>query len=95
MFFNAKKDWKQYLSADDEEKLNELLRRVAEYRGAYKNADDVKVAQLWCTILEMRKENLILQSKLRKIEEVFEAMFEKVRKQEREREELAKSLERF
>ena len=95
MFFNAKKDWKQYLSADDEEKLNELLRRVAEYRGAYKNADDVKVAQLWCTILTMRKENLILQSKLRKIEEVFEAMFEKVRKQEREREELAKSLERF
>jgi hypothetical protein len=95
MFFNATKDWKQYLSAEDEEKLNEILIKVAKYRGAYKNADDVKVAQLWCTILELRKENLILQSKMKKIEDVFEAMFEKVRKQEREREELAKSLERF
>ena len=95
MFFAAKKDWKQFLSAEDEERLNEVLRKVAKYRGAYKNADDVKVAQLWCTILEMRKESLILQSKLRKIEEVFDAMFEKVRKQEREREALAKSLERF
>jgi hypothetical protein len=95
MFFNAKKDWKQYLSAEDEEKLNEILIKVAKHRGAYKNADDVKVAQLWCTILELRKENLILQSKMKKIEDVFEAMFEKVRKQEREREELAKSLEKF
>ena len=95
MFFNAKKDWKQYLSAEDEEKLNEVLRKVAKYRGAYRNADDVKIAQLWCTILEMRKESLILQSKMRRIEEVFDAMFEKVRKQETEREALAKSLERF
>ena len=95
MFFNAKKDWKQFLSAENEEKLNEILRKVAKHRGAYKNADDVKIAQLWCTILEMKKENLILQSKLNRIEEVFAAMFEKVRKQEREREELTKSLERI
>ena len=95
MFFSPKKDWKQYLSADSEERLNEILRKVAKHRGAYRNADDVKIAQLWCAVLELQRENLLLQKKLTRIEDVFDAMFEKARKQEREREELAKSLEKF
>ncbi len=95
MFFNAKKDWKQYMSTEDEERLNEILRKTAKHRGSYRNADDVKIAQLWCTILELRKENLILQSKMKRIDDVFDAMFEKVKKQDAEREALAKSLDRF
>ncbi len=95
MFFEPKKDWKEFLSAADEDKLNELLKTIAKHRGAYQNAEEVKVAQLWCAILELQKENISLQKRLHYIEDMLEGMFEKVRKQERERLELSKSLEKF
>ena len=95
MFFNTSKDWKQFLSLEDEERLNQILKNISRYRGAYKNADDVKIAQLWCSVLELENENRILQKKLSRIENILEGMFSKVREQEREEQELAKSLERF
>lgn len=96
MFFDIrKKDWKQFLSADDEAGLNEFLRKLAKHKGAYKNSDDVKSAQLWCAVLELGKENLLLRKKLREIEDVFESMFEKMKRKDEERKELAKSLENF
>lgn len=95
MFFNSTKDWKQFMSLEDEERLNQILKKISKYRGAYKNADDVKIAQLWCSILELSKQNKILQGKLTRIEDILEGMFSRVREQEREREELARSLESF
>ncbi len=95
MLFSTAKDWKEFLTTEDEEELNNILKRISKYRGAYKNADDIKLAQLWCSILELRKENLILKKKLARIEEVFENMFSKVFEQEKERRDLAKSLENF
>lgn len=95
MFFNSTKDWKQFLSLEDEERLNQILNKISKYRGAYKNAEDVKIAQLWCSVLEIAKQNRILQNKLSRIEEVLEGMFSRVREQERQREELARSLESF
>ena len=95
MFFNSTKDWKQFLSLEDEERLNQILNKISKYRGAYKNAEDVKIAQLWCSVLEVAKQNRILQNKLSRIEEVLEGMFSRVREQERQREELARSLESF
>lgn len=95
MFFDTKKDWKQFLTPEDERKLNDILKNVSKHRGAYKNADEIKFAQLWCTILELRKENLALQKRLERLEDVMDGAFERIKKREKEREELERSLERF
>ena len=95
MLLRKVNDWKQFLPSEDEEKLNETLKRVARYRGAYKNADDVKIAQLWCAILELRKGNLILQKKLNRIQFILDGLFERVRKQREKDEEIIKALETF
>lgn len=95
MLFKAEKDWKQLLAPEDEEKMNDILRRAARYRGAYKNASEVKIAQLWAAVLELYKQNLILQSRLDDMSDVFESIAAKLRKKEEEKQELIKSLERF
>lgn len=95
MLLGQRKDWKELLSADEEEKLNEILKKISKYKGAYQNAEDTKAAQLWCAILELHRENMILQKKLQTIEDILEGMFDKIRKQERERIDLTKSLEKF
>ncbi|HLD48743.1 MAG TPA: hypothetical protein VJB11_00090 [archaeon] len=95
MLFNSTGDWKSFLSVEDEKRLNELLERVSKYRGSYKNAPDVKTAQMWCTILELRKENIILQKRLDKLMFILDGMFERIREQERSERKLIESLERF
>jgi len=95
MLFTSTKDWKQYLTAEDEERLNDILKKASKYRGAYKNADEIKIAQLWCTILDLRKENAFLQRKIARLEDLLEGMFSKIRKEERDRMSLKESLEKF
>lgn len=95
MLFNSTKDWKQYLTASNEEILNEILRNVAKHRGAYKNSGDVKIAQLWCAILELKKENLVLQKRLDYMEDLFDNMFEVLKKREKQKSEVIESLEKF
>ncbi|MBI2579462.1 MAG: hypothetical protein HYW27_00995 [Candidatus Aenigmarchaeota archaeon] len=95
MLFKQDDNWKKYLGMEDEEHLNDLLRKSSRHRGAYKNSDDVKMAQMWCAMLEMRKENIILQKRLRRMEEFFDSILEKHRKHEREKLELVESLEKF
>ena len=95
MFLNTEKDWKQFLSVEDEKKLNELLNKLSHHRGAYKNAPDVKTSQLWCAILELYSENLLLQKRLDKLMFILDGMFERIREQERSERKLIESLERF
>lgn len=95
MLFAPSKDWKQYLSSDDEKKLNEILNKIAKYKGAYRNSEDVKISQLWSAVLELSKGNDALQKRVQNLEDLLEGMFEKVRKQERDRIDLTKSLEKF
>ncbi len=95
MLFTSTKDWKQYLSAEDEEKLNELLKRVSRHRGAYKNADEIKIAQLWCAFLEARSENVTLKKRLERLEYLLEGTFSRVREEEREKNRTIESLEKF
>ena len=95
MFYNTAKDWKQFLTLEDENRINEILRTVSQYRGAYKNADDVKVAQLWCSILELRKESLALHKRLARIEDILGGMVERIRKQDEDKKRVVESLEKF
>jgi len=95
MLFRTVNDWKQLLNVDDEERLNEVLRRVSRHRGAYKNSDEIKIAQLWCAVLELAKQNFILQKRVNLIDDVFMAIYEKHKKRELEEIALLKSLDKF
>ncbi len=88
-------DWKEFLSADDEEHLNALLHRVSKYRNAYKNADDVRRAQLWAACLDLYKHNVALQKRLAFVEDILTVIYEKYKAKDEKRLELIKSLERF
>ena len=95
MFFNPAKDWKQFLTLEDENRLNDILRKVSKHRGAYKNADEIKIAQLWCSVLEMRKENLALQERIARLEDILGGMIDRVKKQEENKKKIVESLENF
>jgi len=54
--FGKKQDWTECLMKEDREILKELVAKAAKHRCAYLSADDVKVAQLWTALIEMKKE---------------------------------------
>ncbi len=95
MLFKVSDDWKQQLPPEDEAKLNEILKRTSKYRSAYRNAHDVKTAQLWTALLEVRKENQALLNRLKRMEFIFDGIKERVKKQESTEQELLESLESF
>ncbi|MBI4170793.1 MAG: hypothetical protein HY514_03800 [Candidatus Aenigmarchaeota archaeon] len=95
MLFRTTEDWKQHLGPDDEAKLNDILRKVQRHRSAYRQAPDIKTAQLWAALLEMKKENAALLRKIQRMEYIFEGMTERIKKQQQEDKELIESLEKF
>ncbi len=92
MFFNTTKDWKKYLSPKDEAILNEILEVTERHRGAYKNADDIKNAKLWCALIELKKQINTLDKRLRSIEFILSGM---INRAEEEKRRLLKSLQEF
>lgn len=56
MFFDEEKDWKEVLSEETRQILAEVFDSTKKHRGAYMQAEDVKVAQLWCALAEIAKE---------------------------------------
>ena len=95
MLFRTDRDWKQLMAPEDEGRLYEILKTVAKHRGAFRNAEDVRTAQLWCSDLELKKENMALRKRLERIEDVLDSVFDKFRKQEDEKRKMVESLERF
>ena len=95
MLFKVEKNWKEYMSPEDEERLNDILKKVQKHRGAYSNADDIKMAQLWCAILELRKENAALLRKLQRTEYILGGMVDRIKKQMEDDREVIESLEKF
>ncbi len=74
--FNGKNDWKEYLNEEDKKILEELITIAKRHRCAYSQADDVKMAQLWCALVEMKKELDNTKALLGKVEEPFKAIVE-------------------
>ena len=95
MLFKTTEDWKQHLGPDDEARLNDILRKVQKHRSAYRQAPDIKTAQLWTAILETRKENQALLRKIQRIEFIFDGMVDRIKKQEQQDREIIESLEKF
>ncbi len=92
MLFKNEKNWKAFLSLSDEAALDKVLERTAIHRPAYKNAEDVKTAQLWCALIEMMKYQERLNKRLARIEKLLDGLFEKERQ---EKQKLIDSLRKF
>lgn len=92
MLLKTNKNWKKYLNIDDEALLNKIIEEVAKYRSAYKNAEEVKIAQLWCALLDMEKKLQKLDARMKRIEAIFDAIAQRV---EEEKSSLIKTLRGF
>ncbi len=85
------KEWKILLGEEDEKKLNDLIKNVAKYRDAYSKSDNIKISQLWCALLEMKKEQEQLEARLARLEDIFRLAGQRMR----ETQEIKESLEKF
>jgi len=74
MFRDKQEDWKDFLSEDAKQTLVDIFEATRKHRGAYMQAEDVKNAQLWCAILELKKEIAGMSELLKRVEEPFKAI---------------------
>ena len=74
MIFEKPEDWKEFLSEDAQKTLSELFDMTKKHKGAYMHAEDVKIAQLWCALVELRKQNAELIELVKRLEEPFRAI---------------------
>ncbi len=91
MFHEKGAEWKTLLGKEDEERLNELIKSAAKHREAYSKAENIKIAQLWCALLEMRKQQEELELRLARLEDIFRAAGQRMQQAREVRE----SLEKF
>ena len=70
------KDWKDLLAEDAQQVLAELIDRAKKHKCAYSQAEDVKTAQLWCALVELKKEFDVIEATHEKIVEPFKAIAE-------------------
>lgn len=74
MLFEKEEDWKDLLPEDAKKTLAELLEKAKQHRAAYMQAGDVKVAQLWAALIELRKEIAEFADVVKKVQEPFRAI---------------------
>jgi hypothetical protein len=87
-----KSDWKENLSAEAEQELNLLLESTRKHRCAYKASENVQVAQVWCSLIEMMRMMDKLDKRVAYIEKVMGGLF---KGHDEEKEALLKGLLRF
>lgn len=75
-FENKKDDWKEYLTDEAKQALTDIFDAAKKHRGAYSNADDVKVAQLWAALIEMKNELDSLKKQVGLLEEPWKSIVE-------------------
>ena len=85
-------NWKECLSIEAEQELNQILEAVKKHRCAYKDAENVQIAQLWCGMIEIKKMVGNLNQRLGYIETVLNGLF---KSRDEERDKLVKSLMKF
>jgi len=76
MLFDEEIDWKEFLSTEEQVELAELIEKTKKYKGAYMQAEDVKVAQMWCALIKMSKRLRKTQERLEKLESTMKALAE-------------------
>lgn len=73
---NKIEDWKELLDESDQEILAQLLDSTKNHKCAFTHAEDVKVAQLWCALIEMKREMGKLCELVARVEQPFRAIVE-------------------
>lgn len=76
MLFGEEKDWKELLCGNAQVELAEIIERAKQHKCAYMQADDVKVAQVWCALVEVSRQVKSLEERVEKSEVAFKAMSE-------------------
>jgi hypothetical protein len=76
MVFEEEQDWKELLAKDAQQVLAELLERTKDHKAAYMQAEDVKVAQLWTALVEMRKDMACYEQLIERVVGPFKAIVE-------------------
>ncbi len=75
MFGGAdREDWKEFLTDDAKQILASLLESTKKHKGAYIQSDDVKIAQLWSALIEMKKEIENMKAMVARVEGPFRAI---------------------
>jgi len=76
MLFGEEKDWKEFLCGNAQVELAELIERAKQHSCAYTQADDVKVAQVWCAMTEVARQVKKIEERMEKSEVAFKAIAE-------------------
>ena len=74
VFGGKEEDWKDFLSPEAQHILAGILESAKKHKGAYAQADDVKVAQLWTAIVELKKEMDEIKETLGKVTEPWKTV---------------------
>lgn len=72
------KDWRDDLDQELVRKLEKLLKRTKTYEGAYGQADNPAMAQLWVGVAEVFYQMERMNARLRSLERKQEELLEKV-----------------
>lgn len=76
MIFGEEKDWKELLHPGDQQVLADMLERTKVHKSAYLQAEDVKVAQLWSALLELKKDFDRMTETIKRVEAPFKTIVE-------------------
>lgn len=74
MFEEDTEDWKECLDEKSRVILAEILEKTKKHHTAYMEADDVKVAQLWTALIEMKKELDESKELIERLKEPFKSI---------------------
>jgi uncharacterized protein Yka (UPF0111/DUF47 family) len=74
IFEDRERDWKESLSPETQQLLASMFDSAKRHKGAYLQADDVKVAQIWCALVELKKEIKNLEEQIDRVSAPFHAI---------------------
>lgn len=74
MLGSEERDWKESLNSESQQMLAEIFESAKKHKGAYLQSDDVKVAQLWCAMVELKKEIENVKVQIDKVSAPFRAI---------------------
>lgn len=76
MLFGEDKDWKELMCEESQVELADLIEKAKKHRCAYMQADDVKVAQVWCALAEISKQLKCIECRVAKVESMAKSFAE-------------------
>jgi len=95
MLFRDIGDWKKNLPPDEERRLNDTIRKTLDYRQAYRHSSEPRIAQLWCAVLVLQRELTEIQSHMKRMDDIYQAIAGAVNRQQQGKQELFRSLEHY